>query len=491
MSNDLRWDKANPPNAVPWSSRIEAQRHKQQQAKVLTQEQQLMHNLKQLNAQLLQHQYRLHRDLDDDDALASSINFKKKQQHHVLQSSPVLAHYKPPADDDHYKIEWLKILASLSKNSTPSSCAFQESHLPLFLASTGSIEDSVRKEYSQLPPVHDNLDNLAEAKKGEDEHPPIKDGAEKEEAGAKQAKQEKRTQDIIIPPLEFGKLLVNPLNAMSQQLKEKKRGLATKSLKLDLAQVDDHSLAIPNNQNSSKLQSVNDHLMFLPEASYMSRNGPTKCETIATSLANIPEEVAIASQPLASSRGFLSAAKSSRQQSKKKLHIDRNNLRVMLLEKEKREILDSVKKKRQMSPLPPQKANFGKWAFKQLADLKSHSPAKPLQTKQLHALPVQECKPASHLLDFTPGPQDEQQLANSRRSLSTYTPIASASKERRSDTALIHSPLKDSLKCDLLACVKKSPSSSKAQKHASSSKPSKPSKISSHLSKWNSSKKYA
>lgn len=72
-------------------------------------------------------------------------------------------------------------------------------------------------------------------------------------------------------------------------------------------------------------------------------------------LQKIPEE-----QPL---------PQSARRSSKKKA-VEGMSLREMLLQKEKQEILHSMMKRRQISPAPPVKTNFGCWAFQQLKEQK-------------------------------------------------------------------------------------------------------------------------
>lgn len=72
---------------------------------------------------------------------------------------------------------------------------------------------------------------------------------------------------------------------------------------------------------------------------------------------------------------------SARRSSKKKA-VEGMSLREMMLQKEKQEILHSMMKRRQISPAPPAKTNFGCWAFQQLKEQKERQGVKNLPSQK-------------------------------------------------------------------------------------------------------------
>jgi hypothetical protein len=164
---------------------------------------------------------------------------------------------------------------------------------------------------------------------------------------------------ILNRPAEQQKSAMNDLpDQKGQQVDSnppKPRLRLSKSMRIDLS-TEELKLSMQSSVLGSTMQFTSPGNSKL-ESDYTGKTPlvPTLKNVGINNLQKIPEE-----PPL---------PQSARRSSKKKA-VEGMSLREMLLQKEKQEILHSMMKKRQISPAPPVKTNFGCWAFQQLKDQK-------------------------------------------------------------------------------------------------------------------------
>lgn len=133
---------------------------------------------------------------------------------------------------------------------------------------------------------------------------------------------------------------------------------------------------------------------------------PRKCETLASFQIDEDEAEGKMTARIGTvttqlpSDGLQPSLQSSLKSKKKQTQNQKGNLRLMLLKKEKKEIIESVKRKRHMSPLVTVKQQFGSWAMRKLQEKKTEesaprssniqSASKTVEVKL--ALPNPDCK---------------------------------------------------------------------------------------------------
>lgn len=141
----------------------------------------------------------------------------------------------------------------------------------------------------------------------------------------------------------------------------------SKSMRIDLS-AEEQKLSMQSSMLGSTLQFPSQGLSKVePELTSKSPIVPALKNVGSNNLQKIPEE-----PPL---------PQSARRSSKKKA-VEGLSLREMMLQKEKQEILHSMMKRRQISPAPPAKTNFGCWAFQQLKEQKERQGVKNLPSQK-------------------------------------------------------------------------------------------------------------